>query len=79
MACVRHHVQTQADHVLPPALKRRDILALSVLACVMVVDADALDDVVRSIAPQCDIDTQGLLRAARRVHGQLEDALADRR
>jgi predicted lipoprotein len=45
----------------------------------MMVDADALDDGVRSIAPQCDIDSQGLLRAARRVHGQLEDALADGR
>jgi hypothetical protein len=32
---------------------------------------------VQRIAPQCDIDTEGLLRAARRVHDQLRDALAD--
>jgi HD-like signal output (HDOD) protein len=76
VACVRHHVQAQADHVLPPALKRRDILALSVLAHAMMIDAGTLDDRVQRIAPQCDVDTRGLLRAARRVHGQLEDALA---
>ncbi|MFI4930210.1 MAG: HDOD domain-containing protein [Burkholderiales bacterium] len=76
VACVRHHVQAQADRVLPPALKRRDILALSVLAHAMMIDASTLDERVQCIAPQCNVDTQGLLRAARRVHGQLEDALA---
>jgi HD-like signal output (HDOD) protein len=76
VACVRHHVQAQAQYVLPPTLKRLDILALSVLAHSMVVEPSALDDRVQRIAPQCDIDTQGLLRAARRVQGQLEDALA---
>jgi hypothetical protein len=69
-------VQAQAQYVLPPTLKRLDILALSVLAHSMVVEPSALDDRVQRIAPQCDIDTQGLLRAARRVQGQLEDALA---
>ena len=77
VACVRHHVQAQAEHLLPPALKRRDILALSVLAHTMMTAPDALDERVQRIAPQCDIDTHGLLRAARRVHEQLQDALAD--
>jgi len=76
VVCVRHHVQAQADKVLPPALKRRHLLALSVLARTMTDEADALDDCVVRIAPQCDLDTQGLLRAARRVVDQLRDALA---
>jgi hypothetical protein len=77
VACVRHHVQAQVDLVLPPALKRRDILALSVLAHTMMAEPDALDERVQRIAPQCNVDTHGLLRATRRVHDQLEDALAD--
>ncbi|HEY6514390.1 MAG TPA: HDOD domain-containing protein [Burkholderiaceae bacterium] len=77
VVCVRHHVQAQADLVLPAALKRRHLLALSVLAHAMMTAPDALDERVQRIAPQCDIDTEGLLRAARRVHDQLRDALAD--
>jgi len=76
VACVRHHVQAQAEQVLPPSLERRDILALSVLAQAMMAEPSVLDERVQRIAPQCDIDTQGLLRAARRVHEQLEQALA---
>jgi len=77
--CVRHHVQAQAEHLLPPTLKRRDILALSVLAHAMVTAPATLDECVQRIAPQCDIDTQGLLRASRRLHEQLLDGLADGR
>jgi HD-like signal output (HDOD) protein len=76
VVCVRHHVQAQAEQLLPPALKRRDMLGLSVLAHTMMSDADALDECARRIAPQCDIDTLGLLRAARRVHEQLQEAVA---
>jgi len=76
VVCVRHHVQAHAERVLPPTLKRRDLLALSVLARTMVDDPGALDDHATRLAPQCDLDTQGLLRAARRVHDQLEEALA---
>jgi HD-like signal output (HDOD) protein len=76
VGCVRHHVQAQADRMLSPTLKRRDILALSVLAHSMMTEPGTLDERAHRIAPQCDIDTQGLLRAARRVHEQLEDALA---
>ena len=76
VVCVRHHVQAQAERVLPPALKQRDILALSVLAHAMVTEPGTLDECVQRIAPQCDIHTQGLLRASRRVHEQLQEALA---
>jgi len=73
---VRHHVHAQADQPLPPTQKRRDILALSVLAHAMMTEPGRLDERTQRIAPQCDIDTQALLRAARRLHEQLEDALA---
>jgi HD-like signal output (HDOD) protein len=76
---VRHHVQAQADQVLPPTMKRRDILALSVLARAMMTEPGTLDDWAQRIAPQCDVDTQGLLRAARRVQEQLEDSMAHER
>ncbi|HVO06051.1 MAG TPA: HDOD domain-containing protein [Burkholderiaceae bacterium] len=79
VACVRHHVLAQADQVLPATLKHRDILALSVLARTMMVEPAGLDECVMHIAPQCNVDTRGLLRAARRVQAELEEALAHRR
>ena len=36
----------------------------------------ALDERVVRVAPLCDLDTQGLLRAARRVHDQMAQAAA---
>jgi len=75
VVCVRHHVHAQAERVLPATLKRRDILALSVLARAMMVEPDALDDCVAQVAPQCNVDARGLLRAARRVHDQFEEAV----
>lgn len=77
--CVRQHVSAQASQLLPDTLKRRDVLALSVLARTMVHEPATLDERVMGIAPQCDVDPQGLLRAVRRVHDQLEEALADGR
>lgn len=76
VVCVRHHVLAQAERALPPTLKQRDILALSLLARAMMAEPEALDDCAAHVAPQCNVATQGLLRAARRVHGQIEEALA---
>jgi HD-like signal output (HDOD) protein len=74
---VRHHVAAQAALDVPQTLHRRSILALSVVAASMVRDADEdLDERVVRIAPQCDIDTHGLLRAARRVQDRLAQAMA---
>lgn len=74
---VRHHVAAQAELEVPQALNRRSILALSVVAASMVRDADeAFDERVVRIAPLCDVDTHGLLRAARRVQTQLAQAAA---
>jgi HD-like signal output (HDOD) protein len=75
VVCVRHHVLAQSGQELPPSLGRRGVLALSVLAQSMMVEPNALDERAERIAPQCDVNTQGLLRAARRVHDQLADAL----
>ena len=77
VASVRHHVAAQAELDVPQTLNRRSILALSVVAASMVDDADeVLDERVVRIAPLCDIDTDGLLRAARRVQDQLAQAAA---
>jgi HD-like signal output (HDOD) protein len=73
---VRHHVAAQAELDVPPALDRRSILALSVVASVVEEDEEALDDRVVRIAPLCDLDTHGLLRAARRVQDQMAQAAA---
>jgi HD-like signal output (HDOD) protein len=74
---VRHHVTAQAEFDVPQTLNRRSILALSVVAASMMRDADGvLDEHVERIAPLCDIDTHGLLRAARRVQDQLAQAVA---
>ena len=75
---VRHHVSAQAELDVPPVLSRRSILALSVVAASMMRDAseEVLDERVVRIAPLCDVDAQGLLRAARRVQDQLAQAAA---
>jgi HD-like signal output (HDOD) protein len=74
--CVRHHVGAQTDLLVPESLSKRGILALSVTAHAMMFDADAIDERTERIAPQCDMDTEGLVRAARRVQEQLSEAAA---
>lgn len=77
VASVRHHVAAQADLEVPAPLNRRSIVALSVVAASLVSDEDeALDERVVRVAPLCDVDAQGLLRAARRVQTQLAQATA---
>jgi HD-like signal output (HDOD) protein len=76
VTCVRHHVGAQARQDMQGLTTRRGLLALSVIARTMMLEPDELDAHVERVAPQSDIDTPGLLRAARRVHGQIEDALA---
>lgn len=76
VVCVRHHVGAQSDQVLPQSLSRRGILALSVLAHAMMAEPEAVEDRAARIAPQCDVDTDHLLRAARRVQLQFDEAHA---
>jgi hypothetical protein len=42
----------------------------------MANEPDAIDERTAHIAAQCDIDSQGLVRAARRVQEQLAEAAA---
>jgi HD-like signal output (HDOD) protein len=74
VVCVRHHVAAHAEQLLPQSLSRRGILALSVLAHAMMAEPGELDDRAERIAPQCDVDTDRLLRAARRVQTQFDEA-----
>ncbi|MGL6113162.1 MAG: HDOD domain-containing protein [Rubrivivax sp.] len=76
VAAVRHHVQAQASGELPEGHPRQAIIALSVIARALMAEPDTLDDVVKRIAPQAEIDVTLALRAARRTHEQLQDAAA---
>lgn len=82
VASVRHHVPAQDTHQLPtPPLPpaRRSVLALSVLAQAMMSAPESVDEVAAQIAPQADLDTTLVLRAARRIEEQLEEASANGR
>ena len=77
VASVRHHVVAAAMRSLPEmAPAKRPVCALSVFAGVLREDAAALDDAVLAIAPQADLDAELVLRAARQVHEQLQQAAA---
>jgi gamma-glutamylcysteine synthetase len=64
---------------LPMQLPRRSICALSALAHALMTDPDALDVVAEQIAPQADLDPTLVLRGARRVQEQIENAVARER
>jgi HD-like signal output (HDOD) protein len=74
VASVRHHVGAQATKELAVPDIKRSALALSVLVHAMLNEPDALDEVAGHIAPQADLDTTLVLRAARRIEQQLQDA-----
>jgi len=73
VASVRHHVVAQGLLELPQPPVQRAVLALSVVAQVMMNLPAAVDDVVPLVAPQADLDTTLVLRAARRLGEQLAD------
>jgi HD-like signal output (HDOD) protein len=79
VASVRHHVEAQATRVLPQAITRRPICALSVLAHAMGSAPEELDEIVATIAPQADLDATLVLRAARLTQEQLDSAAANGR
>lgn len=74
--CVRHHVATQSSWRLPP-VSHRYVCVLSAMAHVLTHAPERLEEVVGKIAPQAMMDQTSLLRAMQRVHGKLEDALAE--
>ena len=56
------------------ALARRSVLALSVIAAAIVTMPPSVDEVVPQIAPQADLDTTLVLRAARKLVDDLQAA-----
>jgi HD-like signal output (HDOD) protein len=74
VASVRHHVTAQGLLELPGAPARRTVLALSVVAAAIVTMPPSIDAVVPQIAPQADLDTTLVLRAARKLLDDLQAA-----
>ena len=61
---------------LPMHLPKRAICALSALARALMVDPSMLDGVAARVAPQAELDPTLVLRGARRVQEQIENAMA---
>ena len=78
VASVRHHVQMQADGVLPPTLAsgRRSLLALSAVVQALLLAPARLDEVAATVAAQVELDLTLLLRAVRQIKEQLDEASA---
>ncbi|TXI20576.1 MAG: HDOD domain-containing protein [Roseateles sp.] len=74
VASVRHHVEIQSTLTIPDALARRSVAAISTVAWALLQHPDQLEDIARQIAPQAQLDETLVLRAARRVHEQLQAA-----
>ena len=74
VASVRHHIAAHDTLELPVPHGRRSALAMSVLARTMMDDPAQLEAVVERIAPQAELDTTLVLRAARRLEQLLNDA-----
>jgi len=76
VASVRFHVIVNATGELPMHLPRRAICALSALAHALMTNPEVLDSVAGQVAPQAELDTTLVLRGARRVQQQIEEAVA---
>ncbi|MDN3919025.1 HDOD domain-containing protein [Roseateles violae] len=74
VASVRHHVEVQGLLQMPEALQRRSVSAISTLAWALQQEPERLEEVAAAIAPQAQLDETLVLRAARRVAEQLEQA-----
>lgn len=76
VASVRHHVQMQDSLIIPDLVQRRSVCAISVMAWALMHKPEELEEVARAIAPQAQLDETLVLRAARRVSEQLQEAQA---
>jgi hypothetical protein len=74
VSSVRHHVVAQATLALPVPPVRRSVLAVSVIAAAIMTVPPSVDEVVPQVAPQADLESTLVLRAARRLIEQLEAA-----
>ena len=76
VASVRFHVIVNTTRELPMQLPRRSICALSALVHALMTDPDSLDEIAEVVAPQAGLDPTLVLRGARKVQAQIEDAVA---
>ena len=76
VASVRHHITVQSTGRIPMQLPRRGLCALSAISHTLMTSQADLEATVESIAPQADLESALVLRAARRVMQQIEEALA---
>ncbi|QPF76263.1 HDOD domain-containing protein [Roseateles sp. DAIF2] len=76
VASVRHHVHLQDTLIIPDVVQRRSICAISVMAWSLMNQPEELEEIARTIAPQAQLDETLVLRAARRVSEQLQEAQA---
>lgn len=76
---VRFHVMVNATLQLPMQVQRRAICAISAIANAMMRDPDTLDAVAAKVAPQAELDATLVIRGARKVQQQIEQAVARER
>ncbi len=76
---VRFHVMVNATLQLPLQVQRRAICAISAIANAMMRDPDTLDTVAARVAPQAALDATLVIRGARKVQQQIEQAVARER
>jgi HD-like signal output (HDOD) protein len=76
---VRFHVMVNATLQLPMQVQRRAICAISAIANAMMRDPDTLDAVAAKVAPQAELDATLVIRGARKVQAQIEQAVARER
>jgi len=75
VASVRQHVLAQAGGPLPTPADRRDICALSVVVHALVNAPEALDATAQRVATEAGLEPVLVLRVARQVQEQLDEAL----
>jgi HD-like signal output (HDOD) protein len=79
VASVRHHVAAQQSWVLPEALTKRPICALSVLAHALMLAPETLEQAAEAVAPQAELDLTLVLRAVRQEQELLASAASNGR
>ncbi len=72
---VRFHVVVNATRELPVQLQRRSICVLSAVAHALMTDPETLEEVANAVAPQAQLEPELVLRGARRVQAQIENAI----
>ncbi|WAC74187.1 HDOD domain-containing protein [Roseateles sp. SL47] len=79
VSSVSHHVEIQRDLRMPDTMQRRGVGAISLVAWTLMNDPTQLDENIMFIAPQAQLDETLVLRAARKVEEQLQQAEAQGR